>query len=520
MNPNACLICKSPEHISARCPQAFCERCGKLGHLASVCVEFLPWDCIAPMCAFSAKGQGFYYIHDSCTARQMKERETSVVITIVEGHTSTKDMEFDLSQYIATGWRCTARAIGPGVFIVRFPNRRDVSKACYTGRMTLKSTGTVVKIDPWTSALGAKGVMEKAWIKVSNVPLKKMNERNLAFVSSLVGVPLEIDGATLHPPEYVRMKIGCMNVDEIPPVAEAVLGDHFFNFYYELDQVMVRDPDHGKTTVTVPPESGNHTFKKMKIQTSNRKNEVGSSSNAAGTVIGSQCKGQEKQQGSPEDEGSDEYLDNTLLIDILAMEHDEAKRKKGKNDLSFGKQAFCENESGVFEGKGLSKYIVQSPGSSMDNENEVIPTPPLVMEENLCFSLRNAQTNVMRIDEKAAGVAKKRNLECNNSTSNTFDVLSDPELILRAVKMGVDIPDTDFASIDILRELEKSRVNALNNNNENVQDDNKSNNLFLINAKGDKTPLCMEWADEGNPESDTNDFTLVRSRNKKLGDLW
>ena len=167
---DACPICKATSHAPASCPQAFCERCGKLGHLASVCVEFLPWDCIAPMCAFSAKGQDFYYIHDSCTARQMKERETSVVITIVEAHTSTKDMEFDLSQYIATGWRCTARAIGPGVFIVRFPNRRDVSKACYTGRMTLKSTGTVVKIDRWTSALGAKGVMEKAWIKVSNVP--------------------------------------------------------------------------------------------------------------------------------------------------------------------------------------------------------------------------------------------------------------------------------------------------------------------------------------------------------------
>ena len=29
-----------------------------------------------------------------------------------------------------------------------------------------------------------------------------------------------------------------------------------------------------------------------------------------------------------------------------------------------------------------------------------------------------------------------------------------PVLILKVVKMGVDIPDTDFTSIDILRELE------------------------------------------------------------------
>lgn len=51
---DACPICKSHEHPPARCPQAYCERCSKLGHLASVCVEFLPWECMAPMCAFQS----------------------------------------------------------------------------------------------------------------------------------------------------------------------------------------------------------------------------------------------------------------------------------------------------------------------------------------------------------------------------------------------------------------------------------------------------------------------------------
>ncbi|XBI59752.1 hypothetical protein VPH35_040766 [Triticum aestivum] len=172
--------------------------------------------------------------------------------------------------------------------------------------MTLKSTGTIVKIDPWTSALGTKGIMEKAWIKVSNVPLEKRNERILAFVSSLVGVPLEIDGATLHCPESMRVKIGCRNVDEIPPVAEAVLGDHFFDFFYELDQVLVKDSDRGKIPVTNLFNTGNHMFKKMKTQNSNGKNDVGTSSTAAGIASGAQFKGQEKHQDTPEDDGSDE----------------------------------------------------------------------------------------------------------------------------------------------------------------------------------------------------------------------
>lgn len=47
--------------------------------------------------------------------------------------------------------------------------------------------------------------------------------------------------STLHRPESVRVKIGCRNVDDIPPVAESVLGDQFYDFTYEIDQVLVRD---------------------------------------------------------------------------------------------------------------------------------------------------------------------------------------------------------------------------------------------------------------------------------------
>ena len=79
-----------------------------MGHLASVCVAFLPWECIAPMCAFQAKGQGSFYIPDSCTAKQLKERSTSVVITVIEGEASVKELEEAFSDCIRTKWHCTA----------------------------------------------------------------------------------------------------------------------------------------------------------------------------------------------------------------------------------------------------------------------------------------------------------------------------------------------------------------------------------------------------------------------------
>ncbi|KAM3190599.1 hypothetical protein ACQJBY_068566 [Aegilops geniculata] len=244
-----CAICKAASHSPASCLQAFCERCNRLGHLASVCVTFLPWECIAPMCAFQAKGQGFLYIPDSCTAKQLKERSTSVVITVVEGNASVKELEEAFSDYIGTKWHCTARTIGPDTYVMRFPNQRDVKKACYNDRMVLKSCGVVVKIVPWSANIGAKGIMEMAWVKVANIPLERRNERNVAYVSSLVGVPLEIDMATLHKPEFVRVRLGCRNVDELPGVAEAVLGTHFFDFFYEIEKVLVRDPEREKKEV-------------------------------------------------------------------------------------------------------------------------------------------------------------------------------------------------------------------------------------------------------------------------------
>jgi len=71
----------------------------------------------------------------------------------------------------------------------------------------------------WSGAVGAKRAMEMAWVKVGNVPLEKRNARTMAYVSSLVGVPLALDKATLHRPDSVRVKIGCRSVDDIPPVA-------------------------------------------------------------------------------------------------------------------------------------------------------------------------------------------------------------------------------------------------------------------------------------------------------------
>ncbi|KAE8767024.1 hypothetical protein D1007_61675 [Hordeum vulgare] len=427
VNPSSahdpCPICKSREHAPAFCAQAFCERCGRLGHLASVCCEFLPWSCDVSMCAFQTRGQGFYYIHDSCSANLMKERSNNIVVSIVEGETSTRQMELDLNDYHATGWRCSAHAIGPGVFVVRFPNPRAVAQICYVGHIVLKTSGAVVSVTKWSSAVGSKGVMEVAWVKVSNVPLDKRSERNMAYVASLIGVPLEIDYATLHRPASARVKIGCRSVDEIPPVAEAVLGEHFY-------------PDEKLVSGDIPDGD---LSKKMKSPMSEMKS----------------------------------FAD---VVRVAPQVNPVDAEKEG-----------CDT--------GKVEYMVEYPDNAV--EVEVIPTPPLATEENLRFSLRNVQSKMEDVQVKAAAAVRKRNAEGTLHAHNSFDALSNQEMMLVASKMGVIIPDNDFVNIDIIRELENFRNNNARVEREDVVEGEEDvNNISVINTNGVVTPLELGWMEE------------------------
>jgi hypothetical protein len=45
----------------------------------------------------------------------------------------------------------------------------------------------------------------------------------LAYMGSLVGLTLEIDKSSLYKQDFVRMRIGCKNLSEVPASAEGCL---------------------------------------------------------------------------------------------------------------------------------------------------------------------------------------------------------------------------------------------------------------------------------------------------------
>lgn len=95
---------------------------------------------------------------------------------MIEGSTSAKKIEYDFNVYLGSGWKCTTIPISPDTDVLRLPNVREVDKACYNERMTLKNcmaTGTLKKC---YDSVGSQGVLNIAWVNVGNIPLDKRNK--------------------------------------------------------------------------------------------------------------------------------------------------------------------------------------------------------------------------------------------------------------------------------------------------------------------------------------------------------
>jgi hypothetical protein len=419
--------------------------------------------------------------------------------------------------------------------------------------MKLKTVDATVRLTAWTASVGAKAVLQKAWVRISNIPLDKRVEENAFYVGSLVGVSLDLDISTLHKPEYVRVLVGCRDVERIPASAEGCLGDNFYDFFYEIDKVVVGGPPKDNAGATVSTNANVPSPKRPRMERSVTVTEESSENQ----VMGSQSESGRRQRACDtitevndeslamdNDSEDDSAGGNELLIETMAKEH-EARQLAGSPPNSWlvpcslihkeqlpdprGTEAVASllpplsqnlpaniwpplpSITDISDGSnsplvGSPDYVVQSPEGSHE-DNLVVPEADETRFSSRIFP--SANEDVMR---KAMQATKKRNLEGNipiPSSSNSFAALSDSALMIRAHKMGVIIPDDNFSSFDVIRDLENAR-NDINAKNGFVKA--PVSTLYIENNVGDSTPLSMDWI-----SSSDNDepFTVVKSRKGK-----
>ena len=116
----------------------------------------------------------------------------------------------------------------------------------------------------------------------------------------------------------------------------------------------------------------------------------------------------------------------------------------------------------------------------------------------------------MNMEGKPQGKSSnKRSLEGNiNTSSNSFSILSNDDLVDKSIAMGVNINCGDYSSIDMLRNLEDAR-NALYN--KKIQQEE-----CVISSEPPLEVSDLITQEDDEDENNSESFTLVTSkRNRK-----
>ncbi|CAM0873483.1 unnamed protein product [Alopecurus aequalis] len=249
--------------------------------------------------------------------------------------------------------------------------------------MEMKQCKVVLHLAPWSTAVGAKGILHKAWVKGRNILVDKRCDANAAYAGSLVGVTLEVDQATLHKPEFCRILLGCRYINKLPKSAEGVLGDYFYDFLYEVDTVIVQGPPAIQNMIPVG-ESSLHPSPKRHMNEHYMDDSATSSEgqNASASYVGTSIS-KSYCQSFPvvtehEYEEESEEEEEGLLIDVIA---------RGNMDKEVGKSV----EGNVVA--AMPDLGLVSPNSNMvqNLEEKKVQAPITPVIEKEASSMENAR---------------------------------------------------------------------------------------------------------------------------------
>jgi hypothetical protein len=65
--------------------------------------------------------------------------------------------------------------------------------------------------------------------------MEKRSEKTAALITSLVGIPFEVDKNNLKRGDYIRVKIGCRDISKVPGRVEGLLDKHFYDFTFQRE---------------------------------------------------------------------------------------------------------------------------------------------------------------------------------------------------------------------------------------------------------------------------------------------
>jgi hypothetical protein len=99
----------------------------------------------------------------------------------------------------------------------------------------MNDVDALMKVEPWSPKIGANGMLQMGWFRVTNIPGDQRSIRTIAKVGGLVGKVIEIDERSRFRADYIRVKIACRDLQKVPNIAEGTLGLCIHDFGFERE---------------------------------------------------------------------------------------------------------------------------------------------------------------------------------------------------------------------------------------------------------------------------------------------
>lgn len=109
-----------------------------------------------------------------------------------------------------------------------------------------------------------------AWFRVRGIPIDQRSIKTIVKVGGLVGKTVSIDEKTRHKSDYIRVKIACRDIMQVPASAESALGLMLYDFFFEREVTQETQPGENRTGVRINSNE-QPTPKKMRTDTTNMK---------------------------------------------------------------------------------------------------------------------------------------------------------------------------------------------------------------------------------------------------------
>ncbi|CAN6199371.1 unnamed protein product [Urochloa humidicola] len=385
-----------------------CKRCKKEGHVPRVCNEILPWECIAPICGIAAPGQGIHIIPDDDLDDSTKDMSNWALITIIEGVASAKQIEGEFKAMAgpSSTWRWYAKKVAENKFQMKFPSAKKVEDLAFFTRMNMRTDPNIsFTVEKWNTNAGAKAELTTAWFRIFNIPVERRTEKVACYVGSLVGVPIEVDKASLKRYEYARVKLGCRDITKIPASVEGLLDRHLYDFTFQREVPTEGVTNSAGTTWTRNvdrPDEDCPSPKKPKWGGGGTSNQGATSSKDGSSSAG---KGYGKQTSvadptAPKDQQSAPSKGTTSTSEVVNAGEEDATEKDpqlGNENSAKGKDLSDEDS----EDQGLRIGDILSPGGSKlsfgsFNENEATHLWKLQVNPNKSVVINEYGSNLFK----------------------------------------------------------------------------------------------------------------------------